>query len=562
MPLIKKICKISGREFEVSMLEQELRKKLTLSCFGADALPDVHQYERMRSLMSWRNLNSLYNGKCDLCGKFTLSMYGPQNKFPIYCLDCWFSDKWAPPEQEIDWNRPFFEQFGELRDKTPHPALSVVQSTMENSPYNNNCSQLKNCYMCFDVNGEEDCMYMTFDWASKNSLDCFNANHHELCYEVAGGDTCYNVKWSMLIDKCLDSSFIYNCSGSSNCFMSAEIKNKNYVFRGKQLTKEEYEKEFSKIDFGSYAVVEQLKKEFQEMIKSLYKIFFHYASVAPDCTGNYIFDSKNVVDSYFVGRSENLVNCSWVGGTKDSLDMANFGGTTELCFDCVVVGGASRIFHSWNCWTNVSELFYCYTCIGSANCFGCANIWKGKNRILNKEYSKEEYVVLKERLVKHMGPVDQGGTGEWGKFFPQSLNPFGYNETVAQSYFPLERAEVEKRGFNWVEKPIPQFTPDKIYAPVDNIKDTRWEDIDGKVIICKESGRPFKIINQEFDFYKKRSIPLPRLHPDVRLHNRFPRNEIYNLHEAKCTQCGMSVQTSMPQGQKVLCQTCYTKVIY
>ena len=28
-------------------------------------------------------------------------------------------------------------------------------------------------------------------------------------------------------------------------------------------------------------------------------------------------------------------------------------------------------------------------------------------------------------------------TGEWGEFFPSSLSPFGYNETVAQEYFPL-----------------------------------------------------------------------------------------------------------------------------
>jgi len=33
-------------------------------------------------------------------------------------------------------------------------------------------------------------------------------------------------------------------------------------------------------------------------------------------------------------------------------------------------------------------------------------------------------------------------TGEWGEFFPASLSPFGYNETVAQEYFPLSREEV------------------------------------------------------------------------------------------------------------------------
>jgi hypothetical protein len=28
-------------------------------------------------------------------------------------------------------------------------------------------------------------------------------------------------------------------------------------------------------------------------------------------------------------------------------------------------------------------------------------------------------------------------TGEWGEFFHPSLSPFGYNETVAQEYYPV-----------------------------------------------------------------------------------------------------------------------------
>jgi hypothetical protein len=32
-------------------------------------------------------------------------------------------------------------------------------------------------------------------------------------------------------------------------------------------------------------------------------------------------------------------------------------------------------------------------------------------------------------------------TGEWGEFFPLSLSLFGYNETVAQDYFPLAQEE-------------------------------------------------------------------------------------------------------------------------
>ena len=33
-------------------------------------------------------------------------------------------------------------------------------------------------------------------------------------------------------------------------------------------------------------------------------------------------------------------------------------------------------------------------------------------------------------------------TGEWGEFFPHEMSPFGYNETVAQEYFPMTEDEV------------------------------------------------------------------------------------------------------------------------
>ena len=38
------------------------------------------------------------------------------------------------------------------------------------------------------------------------------------------------------------------------------------------------------------------------------------------------------------------------------------------------------------------------------------------------------------------------GELSWGEFFPASLSPFGYNETVANEYFPLTKDQAEKLG--------------------------------------------------------------------------------------------------------------------
>jgi hypothetical protein len=37
-----------------------------------------------------------------------------------------------------------------------------------------------------------------------------------------------------------------------------------------------------------------------------------------------------------------------------------------------------------------------------------------------------------------------------------------------------------------------------------------------KVIICKDSQRPFTIKKLELEFYRKMPLPIPKLHPDVR----------------------------------------------
>ena len=42
-------------------------------------------------------------------------------------------------------------------------------------------------------------------------------------------------------------------------------------------------------------------------------------------------------------------------------------------------------------------------------------------------------------------------TGEWGQYFPASLSPFAYNETVANDYFPLTKDEAHDHGFAWYD---------------------------------------------------------------------------------------------------------------
>lgn len=62
--------------------------------------------------------------------------------------------------------------------------------------------------------------------------------------------------------------------------------------------------------------------------------------------------------------------------------------------------------------------------------------------------------------------------GEWGEFFPALMSPFGYNETVANEYYPLSKSEATKDGiFNWSDYEAPFPTVDKI-IPANKLPDT------------------------------------------------------------------------------------------
>ena len=96
------------------------------------------------------------------------------------------------------------------------------------------------------------------------------------------------------------------------------------------------------------------------------------------------------------------------------------------------------------CWS-VSDIEYCSSCHHSKQLFGCFGL-RHKNEfcILNKQYSKEEYEVLRAKIIDEMR-----SRREYGEFFPSRLSPFAYNETVANDFYPLSKDQAQKQRFTW-----------------------------------------------------------------------------------------------------------------
>lgn len=69
---------------------------------------------------------------------------------------------------------------------------------------------------------------------------------------------------------------------------------------------------------------------------------------------------------------------------------------------------------------------------------------------------------------------------------------------------------------------------------------------------------------KELSFYRKMTLPIPRIHPDQRHYNRLKFHNFYKLWSAKCTNCSAEIETiySPEMAKKVFCEKCYLKEVY
>ena len=121
----------------------------------------------------------------------------------------------------------------------------------------------------------------------------------------------------------------------------------------------------------------------------------------------------------------------------------SFTGDLSECYQCLTMLGSNRVIGSQTI-VDSHDVFYSEACFNCSDIFGCYGLRKKSYCIFNKQYSKEEYNSLKEKLIEKMEKDE-----EWGNFLPYSLSPFAYNEAIVNEYMPLSKEEALKEGFRW-----------------------------------------------------------------------------------------------------------------
>lgn len=506
---------------------------------------------RMKRRFVFRNERMLYKRKSDFTGEEIFSSMSPDSGIKVYEKDIWLSDKWDPIDygMEYDFSRPFFTQFLELLQRVPLKNLNVQNGT--NSPFVNNVTDPKNSYLVFNASNPEDCMYGHAINFCKQCVDVSHVSKCENCYEGFWLTQCSNSIFSSQCENSFNMMFSKNCSGCQDCFGCVNLRKKSYCIFNQQYSREEYLEKIKSFNLGSYENLEDIKKKtFDFWMKFPNK--FLQGTQNTNVSGNYIDHSKDVKNSFLVREGQNLHYCQYVQelpGSKDCWDYSVWGDNNQLVYECHSCGiGTQNIKFCVLCQENVRDLEYSFFCLGgSENLFGCVGLRKKSYCILNKQYSKEEYFELVEKIKIHMNEMPyidkKGNVYKYGEFFPAEISPHGYNETLAQEYFPLSKEIALAQGAKWVEPAERNYKIDLNYTDLpDDISDVD-ESIIGKVIACEHGGTcnqlcttAFKILDNELSFYKKMNLPLPRLCSNCRTFERLKQRTGILLNKRKC-QC-------------------------
>ena len=557
---MQNVCGQCGNSFEVTADDLAFYDKVTPVFHGKKypiPPPKLCSECRQQRRMVQCNEINLYKRKCDLTAKSIIADIHPSTPYTVYEQEVWYSDKWDPLTygRDVDFNRPFFEQYLELSRAVPHMNLFTGYQYDENCDYTNYSGKNKNCYLIFDSDENRDCEYCYSINGCRDCFDCYRVRSSELCYWAVDCEKCYGGSFLQECVNCIDCMFMKNSTGCKNCLMSSNLVNKEYVVENTQVTKEKFEaymrsmRSRRNID-ASHDRFEQLKLQYPQK--------FLHGWQNENVSGDYITQSKNARECF---DGTKLWDCARVYRAfmpvKDSMDCDQVG-EVERCYECSVSGyNGNHLLFSCNCLDQISDLTYCMFCLHSSHLFGCNGIRRKKYCILNKQYTQEEYEKLAAKIIEHMQK-----TGEWGELFPITLSPFAYNESTAGQFHPLSRDQVLAHGWQWREPDAKEYAQQSSILP--DVIDGVTDDIVKQVLACASCKRNYKIVAQELDFYRRKGLPVPNQCFFCRHHSRHESRNPRMLWSRTCDKCGKEILTSFSpeRPEKVYCESCYVQAVF
>ena len=559
----ERVCSTCHNSFMISADDISALRKLRVSA------PHECPVCRMRRRMAMMaNIFQFYRKDCaEHAGEKVVSQMDSEIPYKIYDNDFrWDPNAWDATTYGRDYvsGGSFSGQLSKLLADVPHMAIARYNKNIINSDYTVDSFDVKNCYLSSTIGVSENVFYSLWVVYTKDSMDALRVDHVDHSYEVIYSDRIYKCRYIQNCNNCTDSAFLFYCHNCQNCFGCYNLRNKKYCFENIQLTQKEYLTKIKEFDLSRRSVVKDYEKKFAEMVES---DAVHKAVIirnSPGASGDHLADCRNCVGVYCAAsmkwiltfyKNENVRYSQDIIGTSDSMDVTIFG-PGELCYNVMEGMSSNKAVCSYFV-SNCLEVEYCFECSDCKYCFGCSGLKKKRYCILNKQYTESEYWKMLDEIKTEMLKE-----GIYGDFISLSNSFFYYQDTYAQAMLPLSKEKADALGARWkTSETLVETKGLKILSASDvpdNIADVA-DEILNTAIICKETGKPFRIVKAELDFYRKQMIPVPVFHPQERLLKRFQKRNPYVLWQSKCLNCRKEITTTYDPARKlkVYCEECY-----
>ncbi len=513
---------------------------------------------RCQQRLLFRNDMILYHRKSDLSGKQIVSIYAPDKPYIVYDQDEWWSDRWDECSfgRPFDFSKTFTEQFAALNRAVPH--MSLFTTNAENSYFTNHSLNAKNTYLIAGATDIEDSYYGRFVISCQDVVDGLSLYSCRRCYECVASQGCYECQYALYSHNCSNCLMVEDCQNCKNCLLCFGLKGQEYCFLNERIGKEAYQERLRELLPLTPEKIALLKQRFSALKQTLpHRALYVFGS--EESTGDMVFNSKKCRSCFDCSQCE---DCQFVSNTPKGLRSQDVNytapGGVRYCYNVGSTVGVERSTATFLVWYG-NDVLYSRECHNCSNIFGCSSMKRKQYCILNTQYTKEEYEALVPKIVDHMRK-----TGEWGRYLDPQLSTMGYNETLAQEYYPLTQAQVLQRGWKWQTE---ELKTDSYMGPKSSvpprISDVS-DDICTQILHCETSGKPYKIIPQELKFYREMGIPIPRRCPDQRHKDRMALRNPRQLWSRQCAKCQAKIETTYaPERPEIVyCEKCYLETVY
>lgn len=533
---MKQICHQTNQEFEITDDDIEFYRRAAPT-FGNKQfiipIPTLSPDARLQRRMSFRNERHLYKNRSALSNKEIVTTISPLTPYKIISQDEWWSDEWDPLSygRDFDFSKSFNEQYNELLIAVPHNALYTKNA--QNSEYNNFSLNIKDCYLSFGCTDSELCIHSKTVNRCRSVIDGLSLIDCELCYECIGSEGCYS---SLYLNECSNCRFCFFCEaciGCSDCTGCFGLSQKQYCVFNEYVGKDRYEEFLKSLKPFTAETFSKLSMDFLNFkLKLPHRPYYHLRS--ENCTGHVIRNSKNCEYCFDVTNCEDSKYLFWCPNGITSYDCTfTAPAGVELCYEvCSTL--STRSMGTFLSWEN-DRAFYSVECGSSKDIFGCVGLKRKEYCIFNKQYSKHDYEALAGKIAAHMVQ-----TKEWGEYLSPSISMFGYNQSVASEYFPLSKKEAIDYGYKWHEEDTSKATTKSNYLIPPTIFETK-DEICAQNLICKNTGKSYRITPQELQIYRQLEIPIPLLCPNERHAKRQARRLPPVLYKRQCSKTNKEI---------------------